>query len=522
VLPVIGETISHYKILSKLGEGGMGEVYLAEDESLAREVAIKVLPEAFTRDRERLARFEREARTLAALEHPNIAAIYGLEQVDGRQLLIMQLALGKTLAARLAGGPIPAGEAIPMALQIAEALEAAHETGIVHRDLKPANVVVTDEGRVKVLDFGLAKTLEPDSSSGLEPLLSESPTLANQMTEPGVVLGTRAYMSPEQARGKPVDKRTDIWSFGCLLFEMLSSHKAFEGETGTDTLAAILEHEPRWEGLPENVPTGIQHLVQRCLRKDPKDRLRDIGDARIELADMAAGAREVVSTPEATTAAPSIRRRLWLPGLLILAVLVAVIAVWQLLPKERVVYLIDTTAPLGVYDPETRRAGGTNADDLTDALGDLPLTLIKESSSPSWRREHQVLVQHPDLILVHLNAFAHQPGFDEYEGLGDALDEVAALGLEDPMELGRSKLVAFLGYIALGSPHTQFVVYSRGFFEDEAYRARWVSEAVTRFPELEGRIVTYDVPGQIGVATYRDPATADEIADLAASILGID
>jgi serine/threonine-protein kinase len=222
VLPVIGETISHYKILSKLGEGGMGEVYLAEDESLAREVAIKVLPEAFTRDRERLARFEREARTLAALEHPNIAAIYGLEQVDGRQLLIMQLALGKTLAARLAGGPIPAGEAIPMALQIAEALEAAHETGIVHRDLKPANVVVTDEGRVKVLDFGLAKTLEPDSSSGLEPLLSESPTLANQMTEPGVVLGTRAYMSPEQARGKPVDKRTDIWSFGCLLFEMLS------------------------------------------------------------------------------------------------------------------------------------------------------------------------------------------------------------------------------------------------------------------------------------------------------------
>jgi hypothetical protein len=522
VLPVIGETISHYKILSKLGEGGMGEVYLAEDESLAREVAIKVLPEAFTRDRERLARFEREARILAALEHPNIAVIYGLEQVDGRQLLIMQLALGETLAARLAGGPIPADEAIPMALQIAEALEAAHETGIVHRDLKPANVVVTDEGRVKVLDFGLAKTLEPESSSGVEPLLSESPTLAGQMTQPGVVLGTAAYMSPEQARGKSVDKRTDIWSFGCLLFEMLTGTRIFAGETATDTLAAILEHEPSWESLPEDIPPRIRNLLQRCLRKDPRDRLRDIGDARIELAELSTGDPLPPDSRMARASTPGASRRWWLAGAFAVAALVALLAIWQLVPDTPVVYLIDTTAPLGVYDPETRKAGGTNADDLTDALGDLPITLVKETSSPSWHREHQVLVQHPDLILVHLNAFAHQPGFGEYEGLGNALDEVEALGLEDPMELGRSKLVAFLGYIALGSPHTQFVVYSRGFFEDEAYRARWSSEAVTRFPELEGRIVTFDVPGEVGVATFRDPATADEIVDLAASILGID
>jgi serine/threonine protein kinase len=235
-----GTTLGSYEVTAKLGEGGMGEVYGAEDTKLGRQVAIKVLPEAFAKDPERLARFDRKARVLAALDHANIAAIYGLEEAEGRKLLIMQLAEGETLAERIGRGPIPVDEALPIALQIAEALEAAHEKGIIHRDLKPANVKVTQDGRVKVLDFGLAKALEPESTSEGEQLLTQSPTLTAQMTGAGVLLGTAAYMSPEQARGQPLDKRADVWAFGCVLYEMLTGKLAFAGATTTDVLAAVV------------------------------------------------------------------------------------------------------------------------------------------------------------------------------------------------------------------------------------------------------------------------------------------
>jgi serine/threonine-protein kinase len=277
---MIGRTVSHYRIVDKIGEGGMGEVYRARDERLDRDVAIKVLPEAVAQDPERLARFEREAKLLASLSHQNVATLYGLEVHEGQRFLVMELAEGETLAERIKKGPLAIDDALDYALQIAEGLEAAHERGIIHRDLKPANVMVSPEGQVKVLDFGLAKVWHPDESNAD---LTHSPTLTGQMTTAGVLLGTAAYMSPEQARGKLVDKRADIWAFGCVFYELLTGEKAFEGEAITDVLARIIEREPDWELLPDSLPRRIRELLIRCLRKDPQERLRDIGDARLDL-----------------------------------------------------------------------------------------------------------------------------------------------------------------------------------------------------------------------------------------------
>jgi len=277
---MIGKTLSHYKVIEKIGQGGMGEVYRAEDTNLSREVAIKVLPEQFTKDPQRLARFEREAKLLASLNHPNIAAIYGFEEADDVRFLAMELVPGETLAERVAKGPVPVEEALEICRQIAEGVEAAHEKGVIHRDLKPANVKVTPEGKVKILDFGLAKAFE-----GETPVtdISQSPTLTEEMTRAGVILGTAAYMSPEQARGKPVDKRADIFAFGSVLYELLTGKRAFVGETVTDTLAKVLEGEPDWKALPEATPWRIQELLRRCLTKDAHDRLRDIAHVRVEI-----------------------------------------------------------------------------------------------------------------------------------------------------------------------------------------------------------------------------------------------
>ena len=277
---MIGKTIAHYKILGKLGAGGMGEVYQAEDLGLSRCVAIKVLPELFAGDPERLARFEREAKVLASLNHPNIAAIYGVEEAEGKRFLILELVEGETLAERLGKGPIAVEEALDICRQIAEGLEGAHEKSIIHRDLKPSNVKITTEGKVKILDFGLARAYRDQSS---EVDLAKSPTITANMTQPGVILGTAAYMSPEQAKGKAVDKRADIWAFGCILYECLTGNRPFQGETITETLAAILRGEPDWRTLPAATPWKVKGLVRRCLEKDPRERLHDIADARIEL-----------------------------------------------------------------------------------------------------------------------------------------------------------------------------------------------------------------------------------------------
>ena len=285
-----GVRFGAYEIVALLGAGGMGEVYRATDTRLKRDVAIKVLPEAFAQDSDRLARFQREAELLASLNHPNIAAIYGLEQAGTAVGIVLELVEGETLAAVIARGPITVADALPVARQICEALEAAHDKVVVHRDLKPANIKITADGRVKVLDFGLAKMLEGDPKSSA---MSMSPTLSVHATYAGVILGTAAYMSPEQARGKPVDRRSDVWAFGCVLFEMLTGKHAFEpGETVSDAIASVLTREPDLTTLPADTPPAIRRLMRRCLQKDPQQRLPHIGAARLEIDEARSGRPE--------------------------------------------------------------------------------------------------------------------------------------------------------------------------------------------------------------------------------------
>jgi hypothetical protein len=279
---MIGMTLGHYRIIERIGIGGMGEVFRADDMNLGRQVAMKVLPDVFAGDPERLARFEREARLLASLNHPNIAAIHGLEERQGKRFLVLELVEGQTLEERLNHGRIPLEETLEICRQIAEGLEAAHEKAVIHRDLKPANVKVTPEGKVKILDFGLAKAFQEEPSA-ID--VSKPWTLTSQMTPAGVIMGTAAYMSPEQTKGKTVDKRADIWSFGCVLYECLTGKRAFQGETIAETLAAILKSEPDLTLLPVETPLILRSLIRQCLQKDPNLRLHDIADARVEMQD---------------------------------------------------------------------------------------------------------------------------------------------------------------------------------------------------------------------------------------------
>ena len=290
-----GTSLGPYSVTAKIGEGGMGEVYRARDTTLDRDVALKVLPEAFASDPDRLARFQREAQVLASLNHPNIGHIYGLEEAEGQKALVLELIEGPTLEDRIKRGPIPLDEALPIAKQIAEALEAAHEAGVIHRDLKPANIKVRDDGTVKVLDFGLAKVLAGDA--GNDP--SESPTMT-AATQNGVILGTAVYMSPEQASGSSVDKRTDIWAFGVVLFEMLTGRRAFDGESVSHVLAAVLKAAPDWTALPRETPAAIATLLRRCLAKERSTRAPHIGMARLEIVDALARPPIEVTAARAT------------------------------------------------------------------------------------------------------------------------------------------------------------------------------------------------------------------------------
>ncbi len=313
---MIGKTLAHFKIIALIGKGGMGEVYRARDTKLDRDVALKMLPPELGHDPERKARFEREARTLASLQHANIASIYGFEEVDGHRFLVMELVEGNELTELIARGPLPVDQALEISLEIARGLEAAHDKGIVHRDLKPANVKIGSNGDVKILDFGLARAYaeEPDPAD-----LDNSPTITSAMTRAGVILGTAAYMSPEQARGRAVDKRTDIWSFGVVLYEMLTADSLFGGETISDSIGAILHRDPDFDALPP-VPRPVHRLLERCLERDPRKRLRDIGDAVIEL-------EEAVSSPAAARPQPAVDNRPNRLGWIVASVLAVAVAV---------------------------------------------------------------------------------------------------------------------------------------------------------------------------------------------------
>ena len=295
-----GTRVGIYEVTAKIGEGGMGEVYQARDTTLDRDVALKVLTEAFTADPDRLARFQREAKVLASLNHPNIGGIYGLEGTDDAQALVLELIEGPTLADRIAEGPMPTDEALGIAKQIADALEAAHDQGIIHRDLKPANVKVRSDGTVKVLDFGLAKAVTPEAGGASA---MESVTMASSSaTQVGMVVGTAAYMSPEQAKGKVVDKRTDIWAFGAVLYEMLTGARAFPGDDISDTFASVLAREPALDALPASVSAGMRRLLVRCLEKDQQKRLRDLTEGFVQMEDVAV--RAEVPTASVAAAPP--------------------------------------------------------------------------------------------------------------------------------------------------------------------------------------------------------------------------
>jgi hypothetical protein len=312
---MIGRTFSHYRILEKLGEGGMGIVWKALDTKLDREVALKMLPEQFVRDPERLARFEREARVLATLDHPHIASIYGIEEAGDQQVLVLQLVAGETLEQRMVRGPVPGDEALRLALQISSALEAAHERGVVHRDLKPANIKLTQEDEVMVLDFGLAKAMDQPAGPSDPSDAARSPTLTAAPSSAGMLMGTAAYMSPEQARGNTVDRRCDVWAFGVVLWEMLCGKKLFDGKTTSDILAGVLRQEISFDPLPADSPPALRRLIERCLQRDHRRRLRDIGDARLEIEDLLAGGVAGEDLPAALTGSKRAASRSWWPAL---------------------------------------------------------------------------------------------------------------------------------------------------------------------------------------------------------------
>ena len=327
---MVGKTISHYKVLEKIGEGGMGEVYRATDTKLNRDVALKILPQQFASDSQRMGRFQREAEVLASLDHPNIGQIYGIEEAGQTKALVLQLIEGPTLAERIAQGPIPVEETLKIALQMAEGLEAAHEKGVIHRDLKPANIKITPEGQVKILDFGLAKALEGETPPDTN--LSQSPTLTAAATQAGVILGTAAYMSPEQARGEATDKKADVWAFGCVLFEMLTRQATFGGKTVSDVLAGVLRIDPEWKNLPPNLHPRIRLLLERSLEKESKDRYQGIADARVDIQKALADPSGVLVQPTRDVVQAQPRRILaWVLAAVVLTTVTVGLAVWSVM-----------------------------------------------------------------------------------------------------------------------------------------------------------------------------------------------
>jgi Tol biopolymer transport system component len=458
-----GTRLGPYEILSPLGAGGMGEVYRAKDTKLQRDVAIKVLPEMLSADPERLARFEREARVLASLNHPHIAAIYGVEDSTDVKALVLELVEGPTLQDRIELGAIPLEESLPIARQIAEALEAAHEKGIVHRDLKPANVKLDRDGKVKVLDFGLAKALDPLASTS-SPDISHSPTMSLG-TQAGMILGTAPYMSPEQARGKPADKRADIWSFGVVLHEMLTGERLFAGETVSDTLAAVLRHDIALDDLPPTTPSGVRLLLARCLDRDPKNRLRDIGEARIALtpgSSASTEARAAVEIPVATLLAGTVGRwnggRFVLGGALAVAVLAAGVTWWA----ARRAASSPSGMPIGPDILRITSDSGLTMDPAVSPSGSL-LAYASDRGSPNLNIWTQPLPTGQPVQVTHGETDAHEPSFSpdgsrivfRSEQNGGGISVVPALG-------GTERLIASKGEFPRFSPDGRRIAYETG------------------------------------------------------------
>jgi serine/threonine protein kinase len=511
-----GTKLGRYEIRSKLGEGGMGEVYLARDRKLDRKVALKILPAEVAANRDRMRRFVQEAKAASALNHPNIITIYEIDESGATHFIATEFIEGETLRDRLRHSPPDLPQALDLANQVAAALAAAHKAGIIHRDIKPENIVVGSDDHVKVIDFGLAKLVQPRASE----FDSSTPTALQNKTESGTIMGTLAYMSPEQARGASLDQRTDIWSLGVVLYEMIAGRSPFAGETSSDTVVAILQNEPQ-SLAPAKGPEELDWILTKALTKDREDRyqttremLKDLRRLRQRL--------EVAGEIERSHPANQDQKdysyhnrssRGWWIGAFALILLLASIAgvvVWKngtfhvgTTSVAPVVVLMDSPLSERVYDPETRKNGGTNADDITDILRDLPVTIEKENTSPLWHREDQVLRENPTLIIIHRSCFAaFDPTYDEKSAV---------------MQTADAKIEGFLGYVGLGNTATKFLVYTRRADDGGA----WKSDIEKRFPQLRNRLFTLHVPGGSEHATFRDPSTAATLRQQVVTVLGL-
>jgi len=512
-----GARLGPYEIQGVIGAGGMGVVYRARDPRLDRTVAIKVLSSSTAADPVFHERFTREARSISALEHPHIGAVYDVGDHNGTPYLVMQYLDGETLTNRLARGPLPFDQALALGIQVADALVAAHAHGIVHRDLKPANIILTKSG-AKLLDFGLAKRREGVVGSPGSGAVTAANALgaATPITERGTILGTFHYMSPEQLRGEDADARSDIFAFGAVMYEAVSGRRPFEAADTASLIAAVLDRDPPLLAAREVVtPPRFERTLRTCLEKDPSERWQSSRDLLRELRWIAEEQSQTGSAVVPPPSRPS--RRRWIAAAVAVIATVA-IAAWGVLGRSQapaiggppVIVLMDSQHPARVYDPATRQSGGTNADDLTDLLRDLPVVLMKENTGPSWHREDQILRQNPSIILVHRSCF--------YDStlLGDpALDEKYR---DQLYPWPADKLEAFMGYVAQANPQTRFVVYSRRGWPSDAERLAWMTGVERRFPTLKGRLHSYNVP--LDRATFRHSQTGEEIRKIVVGLLG--
>jgi serine/threonine protein kinase len=527
-----GSRLGPYEIGEPLGAGGMGEVYRARDTRLDRIVAVKILPAELAADPEARERFEREARTISQINHPHICTLHDVGREGGIDYLVFEYLEGETLAHRIARGALPVAQALRIAIDICDGLDTAHQLHITHRDLKPGNVMLIKGGtarsdwpQAKLLDFGLAKArvalMAPGAvvSSATDGLTG----IGGPLTARGTILGTIQYMAPEQIEGGDADARTDIWAFGCILYEMLSGAAPFGGASQASLMAAILERQPR--PLPEALPSISPRLweaLRVCLEKDPANRWQSARDLLREIKWIAQDLSAPAGKPlPARSGGAAVSRRAVLAGSVGILALGVAGAWWtshssSSVPARTgppVVVLMDSPHPERVYDAETRKAGGTNADDLTDLLRDLPVVLFKESTSASWHREREVLEANPALIVAHRSAFYDTTLFEpgKYGDVGHTAQFAA---------LAHDKFDSFVGYIAQGNPQTRFVVYSRGSWADEAGPGRWVTTMEQRFPALRGRVDAMKVPADR--ATFRDPLTGADIKKRIRSMMRLD
>ena len=510
-----GTRLGPYEIIELAGAGGMGEVYRARDTRLHRTVAIKVASAEVNADPQVRARFQREARAIAALNHPHICAIHDVVSLEGRELIVMEYLEGETLEQRLRRGPIPTAELLPIAMALVDALSEAHRQGIVHRDLKPSNVMLTRSG-VKLLDFGIAK----QRPQGLGSTPSTGATETSVGTLEGTLVGTVPYMAPEQLEYKAIDARTDLFAFGCLLFEMATGQRAFAGESTAALVAAILaDSRPVASTVDARLPRSLDRIISACLARNPDDRYQHASDLLRELRWVNDDLTDPASSSTAGPPPVSTRWRVhaaWASAL----VAVAFLALWLApragtdnLPAPNavpVIVLMDSPLRGRVYDPRTLAEGGTNADDVTDALRELQVAIRKENTSAAWHREEQVVGENPDLIVAHLSCLLDAR-------VGEGQPAVA----EHLFDLAENRFIVFLAYVAARNPRTRFIVYSRSVFQTFGGEAQWVAAQVARLPVLKGRLNAFIVPGGTEKASFREPQTAQLLRARVAEVLGL-